>query len=397
MSRAPSRVTAHPRVWWSRIKIRWPFLVWLGAIAAVLYLFAMQGQTATIAGAIEVVREDIAPLEDARLLRVHVAHGDRVKAGDLVAEMDTAVIDAEIAQIRAETALSQQELEARMALERLQLERQTARTVSDSDNRLRTLQLQYATESNRLDGLRAQLKSLTPVLGTDPTDIRQLLIIRAEEDVLARNVALYPAAILQIEAEREAARAELETARTWSVGATNILSRLPNAGNLLATLEQRKSFYKIFARRDGIVSRVMHGSGDVVPAASPIVSTVVEDSQRVVAFVPEWLAHLVKVGDFAHITRPDRTGTPLTGKIIALGPEIMGLPSRVSPVPGQTTRGLRALLVINEKNELLAGEAVSIHLTRPEWIDQLDDTWREFLNRRRTSGEKATAPATGGG
>lgn len=388
MSRAPSRVTAHPRVWWSRIKLRWPFLVWLGAVAGVIYLFAIQGQTATIAGAVEVVREDIAPLEDARLLRVHVAHGERIKAGDLVAEMDTAVIDAEIAQIRAEQALNQQEIDARMALERLQLERQTARTISDAEDRLRTLQLQLATESNRLDGLRAQLKALTPVLGTDPTDIRQLLILRAEEDVLVRNVALYPAAIRAIEAERDAARTELEAAKTWNMGTTNLIARLPDAGNLLATLEQRKTFAKIFARRDGIVSRVLHGPGDVVPAATPIVSTVVDDSQRIVAFIPEWLAHAVKTGDAAHITRPDRTGIPLTGKIVALGPEIMGLPGRISPVPGQTTRGLRALLVINEKNDLMAGEAVTIHLSRPEWIDRVDEAWRNFLNRQKPAAPK---------
>ena len=388
MARAPSRVTAHPRVWWSRIKLRWPFVVWLAAVVGVAYLYALQGQTASISGAIEVVREDIAPLESARLLRVHVEQGDRVKAGDLVAEMDTAVLDAEIAQIKAENSLNQQELDARMALERLQLERQTARTIADAENRIRTLQLQYATDSNRLDGLRAQLKVLAPVLNGDSTEFRQLVVLRTEEEVLARNVALYPATIRQIEGERDAARAELDSAHTWSSASTNLLAHLPDAGNLLATLDQRKSFYKIFARRDGTVSRVMHGPGDVVPAASPIVSTVVADTQRVVAFVPEWLAHGVKVGDVAHVTRPDRTGDPLTGKILALGPEIVALPGRVSPVPDQTTRSLRALLTVNEKNDLMPGEAVTIHFSRPAWIDQVDASWRDFLHRVKQRSQK---------
>ena len=41
-----------------------------------------------------------------------------------------------------------------------------------------------------------------------------------------------------------------------------------------------------------------------------------------------------------------------------------------------------------ESAPLVPGEAVTIHFTRPAWIDQLDASWRDFLHRAKERSQK---------
>ena len=85
-----------PAVWWSRIKFRWPFLVWLAAIVIAALLFLRGGQTSVLSGVVEVVQEDISPHETARLGTLHVEEGQQVRQNNILAEFDTSILEAEI-------------------------------------------------------------------------------------------------------------------------------------------------------------------------------------------------------------------------------------------------------------------------------------------------------------
>ena len=63
----PERIHRHPAVRWSRIKNQWPVVIWLLAIVAGIILYCHGGQFGGMSGVVEAVREEIAPLENARI------------------------------------------------------------------------------------------------------------------------------------------------------------------------------------------------------------------------------------------------------------------------------------------------------------------------------------------
>ena len=364
----PRPLPRHPRVWWSRIAYRWPFVIWLAAVAACAFLYLHSGQTAAVSGVIEVQREEAAPIEAARLLKVHVVPGQAVKAGDLLAEFDASVLDAEMHEIQAQFALDQ-----------LQTERQFTRAITEADARLQDLKLKQALDANRLEALQGQLKDMDKVADASLDTARGYALYRAELDTLTRNAALYPLSLAALEAEAKNARAQLEQAR--KAGAPEVLH------SLLASLEQRKLSYTLRARQPGIVSRVLHFAGDVIPEATPVVSIVVENSQQVLAFVPEWMSHDILPGREAWLTRPMRSGDAVLAHVVVLGPEILALPTRVSPIQGQTLRGRRVVLDLESPADFLPGESVNIHFTKPWWMDRY-----QALLERYTRKAPAAAP-----
>lgn len=341
----------HPRVWWSRIVYRWPFVVWLAAIAGCSILYLHAGRTASVSGVIQVVREEPAPIEAARLLALHVVPGQQVKAGELLAEFDASVLDAQM-----------HEIQAKFALDQLQTERQFTRAITDAEVRRRDLELKQALDVNRLEALRSELKDMDKVVDTSVDTARGMALYRAELETLTRNVATYPQALAHLDDEIKTAREQLDQARKAS--APDVLR------SLLSSLEQRKSAYAIRAHQGGTVSRLLHYEGDVVPAAAPILSIVVQNSHEVLAFVPEWFSHDIEPGREAWLTRPMRSGDAVRAQVRVLGPEILALPTRVSPIQGQTLRGRRVVLSLEGPGDFLPGESVNVHFSKPWWMDR---------------------------
>ncbi len=341
----------NPRVWWSRVKYRWPFLIWLAAVVACVSLYMRSGHLVAINGVVEVTTEQLAPVETARLLAVRVVPGQQVKAGDILAEFDTSVIDAEI-----------REIEAKAAIENLQIERVFSRAVSDAELRLRELRQQQAADQNRLDALREQFKGIDMAISSTMADARGVAAYRAEQVTLERNLQLQPEAIRSAEGDYKLAQQQLEAAR--KAGAPEAVR------DLIAALTQRKENYVVRARHSGAVSRVLHAPGDVVAAADPVLSIVAQGAPLVIGFVPEWMAHDIHVGMQAWVTRPLRSGDAIAGAVTVLGPEILALPGRVSPVRGQTVRGRRVEILLQGGADLLPGESVDIRVYRPWWMDR---------------------------
>lgn len=362
----------HPRVWWSRVKYRWPFLIWLGAIVAAALLYLETGRTIAISGVIEVVREEASPIETARVSEIPVRPGQHVLPGDVLVHLDTSALMAERAQV-----------EAQLALDHLQVERQFSRAVADAELRLREMKLRQAMDENRLEVLREQLKSLDQVMNLAVEDASRLAFYRAEAESLARGVALYPDNIKALEDDLRSAREQLEVSRKWSL--TTADGTAPNpagseaAANLLASLRMREEMYSLRARNTGTVSLVVQAAGDTVGAGTPIVISVVQGSQHVIGYVPESMAHRIEVGASATITRPMQSAQTYAARVTVLGPEILALPARVSPVPGQTIRGRRVVLVIEQQNDFLPGESVNIYLNQPWWMERYRNLFQRFV------------------
>lgn len=387
----PELVRRHPRVIWSRLKLKWPFLVWLLAVGVIFFFYQDTLQTGTVAGVLEVVREEPAPVETARLLKLHVREGQQVRPGDLIAEFDTSIIDAEIAELQSAASEDQldfatraAELEARFKLDQAQIERQYERAIEDGTVRQRELDFQFKADLTQLDVLSNQLRQVSGLVGSTPTEARALVAYRSELDAVARRVTLYPAALRETEADIARAREQLTTARQW----TNALApvnkafaaqqRYADTREVLAALQKRKEHYVLRALNAGTVSRLLYQPGAVVPAAAPVCSTVVSGTRRVIAYVPEWLVHQIGLGTKGRVTQALRRDLQIEGTVTTIGPEIATLPGVASPIAGQSVRGRRIALQLTSTENLLPGETVAITFNDPAWLRRWN-TLREKL------------------
>lgn len=357
----------HPAVLWSRIKLRWPFLIWLVAAAAAAWLYYNGGYSGPLTGVLEAIREQVAPIEDARLLSVEVVQGQFVRKGDLLARMDTAILDAQL------------------ELERLQLERQFEREVRRLEGEIRAARLQQAEYEAELSVLDPEIARLRDLLARGFADAQSVASLRARREAIARALELFPETMAAYEEELADARRQRDAVARFFAGeipAGQVDS--PSAG-LLAL---RRESYTFRATRDGVVSRIYHEPGNVVAAGDPIMTLIVKESQVIVCFLPESQAHDLRLGMKLEVMPPlGSAGPPVEATVTALGPEILGLPGRVSPVPGQTVRGRRVMLTPDAFIDLLPGEAVSVRLPPPAWRDVLT----LGASRRRP----LTAPAEG--
>lgn len=390
------RLPRHPRVWWSRIKYKWPFLIWAAAVWASFQLYMVGARTVRIPGVIEALREEAAPVEDARLVSVNVIAGQTVVPGDVIARFDASLSEAE------------------MAVEQLQAERQFTSVITDIGNRLRDLKMRLASEKLRLDVLRAESTKLVELMAAGVEDAARLAYFRAEQEALAKTVELYPAEIQQLEREQAEARSRLDATRTWFVSAIDApgsSTNPPPAGleaiaETVSLLRARRENYVLRARHTGTVTRVWFQPGDVVAAGASVATLLINGDRRTVTgFLGEHVSHAVTEGQDAFVEPARLSGfaklTP--ARIRTVSPDVAWLPTRVSPVQNQPIRGRRVVVELLEPIDLFPGEAVSIYVGRPWWIDAFEKyvppAWQQKLRHRGLFGgppenRPAAAPET---
>ena len=344
----PEDIRRHPAVWKSRAKRCWPVCIWLGAIALGTVLYFHGGQFGGMSGTVEVIREEIAPLETARLLALKVQPGQHIKTGDAVAEMDASVLDAE------------------MAVERLQMDRQFGEAVSRAEADLRDAKTRQAETKGELEVLDAEVKRMDVLLAKQLIDAQTVARTRARQKALTEAVAFYPETIRRLEEDLARTRQRLRELDAKMDG-----QRAGAAGeggpetDRLGLLELRRQSYTLRSSTDGVVSRVNNEVGDVVQAGAAVVEVVADEVRRIIGFLPEYNARAVKEGMTAYVTRSTGGGAVVEARVVAMVPEIVALPTRVNPVPSQTLRGRRVLLVPTGPADFLPGEGVAIHFERP--------------------------------
>ncbi|MGO1077646.1 efflux RND transporter periplasmic adaptor subunit [Inquilinus sp. CA228] len=119
---------------------------------------------------------DVGTQVSGQLKTLHVAIGDRVKAGDLLAEIDPTVyqtrVEADRAQI-ANLAAQRAEKEAQLLLARQQAERQRNLKASraTSDDALQVAEAGYAAAQAQLDAIDAQTRQIQSTLRGDEANL----------------------------------------------------------------------------------------------------------------------------------------------------------------------------------------------------------------------------------
>lgn len=347
-----------------------PWVVWGLTLAACVWVVFDLRYGTTVVGFAHGVDHEVAPLLPGRVATVAVDVGQEVTVGQVLATLDPAEVEQEIAVVQAERSRAESEIamaraasetesaerERDLAADLARAERDLARARADADAagaELRSLDV----EKRRLRGLvDAQLADRAPLAGLEA----RAASLQAAVEGARRQVALGESQVEEARRRYEALTDQVE------VAVLPLLRELDVIDGRLRALRARRAALVLRSPADGRVAQVHLQPGSVAGPTEPVVSIVSSGGGRVVACVAEEQALDVRVGDGATIWPRTQGGEPVSGRVVALGPIVEQVPTRCRPNLRDRAWGRDVVIALDQRAALIPGQALDVRLERAE-------------------------------
>jgi len=220
------------------------FALILLAAGAGAYLLWVRGEPAPIVGVVRTTQIRVAPEVGGQLATIKVHKGDRVRAGDVVAELSAVELTASVAQARAALAAATADRNNVYAGVRAE--------------QIASLAAEIAKAKSRLEYAEQQL-SRTATLARTDTATQQAL------DQAENDAATARADVAEAEANHAAAVAG-PTREERAIADVQVKA----AAAALAVLERRLAKTSLHAPADGIVSVIVAEVGENISVGQPV-------------------------------------------------------------------------------------------------------------------------------
>jgi multidrug resistance efflux pump len=305
-----------------------------------------------VVGFAEAIDSSVGSIASARIKTVAVKVGQRVKAGDVLVELDGRQLEAKRDVLRAGLGKAEAELTAQRGIQeasvlRSELLALRTRAAEHGDRaELRILQ----QEMKIFDGLSAE-HLITPLQLTEAERQRQTIGARvsaydsaresgragfdrrqvpnpSHDDTVAARVAPYEKAV-------EAARAEL---RQTELAIADLVLK---------------------AVGDGSVAAILHRPGEVVSAGTEIITVMTGRPGAIQSSAPDPIASRLHAGSHVSVRRTGFWSRSIDGTVLELSPEIEEAPLRARTSPSVPAWG-RRVVVQTSAADLLPGELVYV-------------------------------------
>ena len=336
-----------------------PWALWLLAAAIAIPLGISQAGIGSSPAIVEARVAALAPMRTDHRLRVSkilVIPGQPVKTGDLLAQMDTTELDADLAIANAKLAY----VEILAGWQQLRMEDDHARTshaLAAMAERAAVDVARIVAEAERdrseLSQLDANMELEEKLVGDQLANADRLKSMRVQRAALGKKVQEYKTAVVQARKSASGSTRRLDEWRRSTKGSKAAQAKQDAAlaaaqamqddaraaaGELqkkeIARLELLRKFHEIRAPFDGRVGDILVRVGELsADPASPILTVVEEQSEKAIAYLRQNDAHKVRVGDRAKLVPRDLRGPALTGQVTALAPSMTELPARFRRMP----------------------------------------------------------------
>jgi HlyD family secretion protein len=337
----------------SRARFAAPFAI---AVAGALFWGLSRGDGGVGALATRGYAEDLdapaAPLGGGRVAEVRVRMGQAVKAGEVVAVMDTSELElrratARIAFARARAELAAEEVVAGAAVARAEL-------------LVLRLQATQTRDRAQLVEVRQQLDRLQKLADEQLVQARDVEQQKLKEADLAASLEL-------LDAATKDRRAGLGRNQGGQVAVDQVERRLAPLREAVRMSEEGVKLAELAfaeatlrARADGVVSAILHHPGDVVPAATELVRIAFGRPGRIICWVPERELAKVEVGRGVRLRGQGFWGARWGGRVAEVAPELEEIPVRARVAPQVPAWGRRIEIESWPPRSLVLGEAVHV-------------------------------------
>lgn len=386
------KVRTRPALTKRRILESWPLLVWLVFVVIAVTMYRSGVRFSRMNGAVDPYQENIAPAENGRLKAIHVKRGQIVKPGELIATMDSSVLEAQLASLLRGVA-SDRDQEIR------RLEGRAA----DLRKELRQLDMTEAEDRGRKDEIDRILKGGSGDSGTVEIGGRRVSLAAIgsalqEFEVDRKEIEKR---LDEIDNQRKAVNEELRgvndeiqamrdlverlrTAPTKDLVTTDLDGLKADEQREAAELQQLIKLCELRTVKGGRVGRLEKEVGEPVLRAEGI-TKVIADPEEIVAFLPQEHIGSLKVGDRVWVTAArDPTHTEAYETVVeSVSPRVDGVLDASSPLPNQRIWGREIAMKYPEgakpkfegdTYKLLPGQTVVVHTTEPggvPWLDRI--------------------------
>ncbi|OGV57187.1 MAG: hypothetical protein A2283_20995 [Lentisphaerae bacterium RIFOXYA12_FULL_48_11] len=366
------------RLSWLRIRDGWPFLVWVAACFACIWLYQISphpDSSSCIRGIIDAAGVSISPVETARIQKIHVTNGQQVHRGDLLVEMDTSLIAHGVSSdlldaIRIETAFGDTHQDV------LQAVSQRLDAISAIEAEIAVCRQEWEREGGQLKALQEEQKHREALYADRIIDDLTRIQLLPEIAALTKAVALYPQRVAMYEKQLAEAQKYYRNIMEW-LGAeegrpvSDAIRRRLNEEKVKELLTQAraealllKEAYRIRAPQDGTVSEILGREGQVVASDIPILRLVGNSPNRINAYMGEAQVDQVRVGQQLLVQSTFRRNqAKVLATVESVSPEVSTSAAVLSSTGRSVPlRAQQVILRINGPHTFLGGEVVLLRV-----------------------------------
>jgi HlyD family secretion protein len=298
------------------------FIMFLGVlflIAVCVYAFSTpHGSAIPLVGIVDGNEVIVSPQIAGRIIRLTVDEGSEVKQGDLIAELDPAELQAQLAQDVANIG----SLEAKV----LQSQQTEGMTHEQTDATLAQAQANVTAAQAQLEQARATLEldeiSLKRMQGLFDASVSSAQDRDSADSIAKAARANVRALEDQVKAQKAAlavAEANRKQVQVQQSDVVSLEAQLRQARAMRDQAQTQLGYTKIYAPISGIVSVRVSKQGEVIATATPIVVLVDVDHLWVRADVEESYIDSLRIGDKMQVALP--SGDNIEGNLIFKGVE----------------------------------------------------------------------------
>lgn len=348
----------------SRSGLRWlPWLLWAATLLGAGALWCGMQRVSAV-GYVVSVEYAVAAPRAGRVASLLVEVGDRVRAGELVATLDGAEIDAELAILSAERQKIQAQLgAARVAAESRESEttRDLDQSVSSAELSLRATQARRKIKAAELGAIAGQIRRLRELVDQRLADRRELDALLVQQASTSREVEAADSLISQLVGEVASARGRRGAVATDApeVAVEPLRAELAILERREDLLELRRAELDLFAPSDGEVRAIVVRPGEIVTVGAPVLTLVGGGGPRVQVCTSEAAAEAVQIGEATLLYARGRDA-PLRGRVSALGDHVGQLPLRCWRDPQVPEWGREITVEVDDDAALLAGQSLRV-------------------------------------
>ncbi|HNV01981.1 MAG TPA: efflux RND transporter periplasmic adaptor subunit [Vicinamibacterales bacterium] len=293
-----------------------------------------------VSGYVEATEIRIAPEVGGRLLELRADEGDRVKAGDTVAQLDTADVTLALRRAAAERQAADAQLRLLQAGARAEDIRQAEAQHAAAEADLAAARREFASAERDLQRFDSLLAANSGA--EKPRDDAQTRRDVTRDRVRAGEARARAAAETVARLRAGARREEIDAAR----------ARLAAADAQIATLDKALKDATVLAPAAGVVTQKLVDAGELIAPRTPIL--VVADLDRVWAnvYVDEPLVPRVTLGQSARVFT-DAGGPGIDGTVTFISPKAEFTPRNVQTAEERSKLVFRVKITVDNRSGVL--------------------------------------------
>lgn len=363
-----------------------PWALW--GLAAIIGL-PMAISQAGIGSSPAIVEPHVALLSSMRtdhrlhISKIFVQPGQRVKAGEVLVQMDTTELDADLAIAQAKLAYVEILAgwkQIRMLDDRTRTSHELSTTAERAAIDVARIIAEAERDRSELAQLETNLDLEQKLVSDQLAGADRLKAMKLQKAALAKKVQEYRAAVNQARKSASGSTKRLGEWRqdkkgakdpeTTSTTTQTLQSDVRAAAGALQRqeidrLDRLRAYYQIRAPFDGRVGDILAHVGELsADPASPVITVVQEQSQTAIAYLRQDGARKIHLGDLVKLVPRDLSGPPLKGRVTALAPSMTEMPVRFRRMPNLVEFGRNVYVALDAPVDL-PGQAYDAVFNRP--------------------------------